>query len=415
MVAKSTILAELGKRGQFSVLDYPINLSASDDSYTDGLGIFIGQFREHTFDDIYPIIMHEYMHCRLQHFSRVEKAKTPLMQFLYNLSMDIEINEYLLTKGITSKYFQETGQFKNKNTLSIEIPSNLHTFEEILAYIMKKLPKQKVEALQQLSKQDFQALGADLMGNPNDPDMPNIGKNEVQEQELSEQEKEAIFEKCEVSNRAEYPEMTDGIAHSSLAEVCASLSRFGIQREVKLTQEHMPSYKLSWTRLLNKFVGKLKGRVLARTYQRPRRSGDPSSRTVLPAFKNMSGTVANLDIYIDISGSMYNRNIKRFVESQRSLRQLSTETRITYYAFNQKVFPVKYSELPKMQIGGGTDFTSMLNQILERNNPTVIFTDMCTSEGDLSRLKELQDKLMVITVNPDYKNTDLPYVVYVEN
>lgn len=412
MVSKSTILSQLAKKGNLAILDYPFEMSKEDElSYTDGTTIFIGQYKEFTFDDIYPIIMHEYYHCRLQHFKRVEQAKTPLMQFLHNISMDIEINEYLITKGISSKYFLDNGQFKNKNSLNIEIPANLHTFEEILAYIMKKLPKQKVEALNMLSKSDFKALGADLMVETKEVEEPYKETKKDIEQPIPEPNG---FGECQETVYDPDLEVTDNEVNTDVADICTSLSQFGIQRNLKLNKVQVKAYKLSWTKLLRKFTGKLKGTKLDRTYQRPRRFGN-YGRTILPAFKNVSGTIANLDIYIDVSGSMYPTAIKKFIEAQKSLRQLSTETRITYYVFNEKVFPIKYKELSTMHIGGGTVFEPMLKQILNRDNPTVIFTDMRATEGDLSKLSELADKLMVLTTNPEYKDKiSLPYVQYVE-
>lgn len=408
MATKQQIFRELTTSGYFEVLDYPINIAKEDISFTNGCEITIGRYPEQTAQDVLPIVLHEYYHCRLKHFKRCNSQPTGVMKYLTNIAMDIEINEYLKSRRITSKFFEETGQFKNSNSLGLTIPSQIKTFEDILSYILKKLPPQKLEALKCLDELDISKLpGSDLMQpEPRDINNPlsSAGFDDSDEsKESTDWEQETI----EVTGIGEDE---NGIP-ADLTEVANSYAKQGVKREVALPKAN-GAYDISWEQLLRKFTGRLKGTKLARTFQRPRRT-DLGGSLILPAFRNVTGTIAALDIYIDVSGSMNSSDIRRFIETQRSLRQLSAETRITYYFFNTELVKVPYSKLTTTPTGGGTTYDQVYESIMQRNNPAIMFTDMCASEGDLSSLEAVAKSLLVLTFNSGYKDTDLPYVIYI--
>lgn len=293
-------------------------------------------YYEQTKEDghIVGLLFHEALHEFLGHVERKYEFHE-----IANIAMDIVINNLIKNIGYTLP--------NNACTYELfKVPRTLRTTDEIYDYLVKNADKKLAKQISDAKRKKQEQLD-------------EISKDHIEAPDPSGGEKYNILQDVERRNL------------EIIKNKCALKEKGNIINSI------------------NKILGSFLKPDFDRTYSRPSRF--KVQGVVLPASRNLIRK-PSISLYLDISGSMEGKNIKRVMDFMDDINFMLKAYQVNYYTFNTKSKKVEnYNDL---KIGGGTCFNQFHS---EDNSDVVLIITDC--EFEFSFLENHnRKKLILLTV-----------------
>lgn len=187
-----------------------------------------------------------------------------------------------------------------------------------------------------------------------------------------------------------------------LDKVCSTFKDCGVGlEELSRLVEDLRAPELDWRVLLRKYVTSyIKSDY---SWARPNRR---YTNMYLPSISGMSPELKTMNVYIDVSGSVKDEQVKSFMSEIKSIYNTFKMSKIKIYGFSTKlsepvVITTKWINNSKFSTTGGTDIKPVVNHInSDKAKLNLIFTDGFFDRSPVDMLKG--NIFWVIYDNPKY-------------
>lgn len=187
-----------------------------------------------------------------------------------------------------------------------------------------------------------------------------------------------------------------------LNRVCSSFKDCGVGlEELSRLVEDLRAPELDWRVLLRKYVTSyIKSDY---SWARPNRR---YTNMYLPSISGMSPELKTMNVYIDVSGSVKDEQVKSFMSEIKSIYNTFKMSKIKIYGFSTRlsepvVITTKWINNSKFSTTGGTDIKPVVNHInSDKAKLNLIFTDGFFDRSPVDMLKG--NIFWVIYDNPKY-------------
>lgn len=187
-----------------------------------------------------------------------------------------------------------------------------------------------------------------------------------------------------------------------LDRVCSSFKDYGKGlEELNRIVEDLRAPELNWKVLLRKYVTSYVKTEYS--WARPNRR---YTNMYLPSMSGMNPELKTMNVYIDVSGSVKDEQVKSFMSEIKSIYNTFKMSKIKIYGFSTRlsepvVITNKWIDNSKFSTTGGTDIRPVVNHInSNKAKLNLIFTDGIFDHSPVDMLKG--NIFWVIYGNPKY-------------
>lgn len=311
------------------------------------------------------VICHELLHIILGHAYRGKEINANPK--LWNIACDMVVNRTILARS---------GQGNSRNTLGIP-PKGL---------VMCPRAYEKLTTEEIYEKLHKEYSGSSL-------NSLNGSSNTLQDD---------LKEPSNQDNTSQSIEHLKKHHKDLLDKVCSTFKDCGKGlEELNRLVEDLRAPELNWKVLLRKYVTSY---VKAEySWARPNRR---YTNMYLPSISGMNPELKTMNVYIDVSGSVKDEQVKSFMSEIKSIYQTFKMSKIKIYGFSTRlsepvVITSKWIDSSKFSTTGGTDIRPVVNHInSDKAKLNLIFTDGIFDRSPVDMLKG--NTFWVIYGNPKY-------------